>query len=449
MELLTASTELKALHDELLAVAPSEGAAFLAVEPSRGRLVLRSYRVFDQSEMDGDAFGELTLREEVQVRELAAIKREGHAAIEVHTHPFSKEAVDFSPFDEEQLPNFARYVRNKLPGRPFGALVFGSESYAGRLWSDSGVEPLTLKVIGDRRSIPRWLDDNSVEPTDNGLPARFDRQVRALGPEGQRRLASLKIAVVGLGGTGSLVVQQLAHLGIRNFVFVEDDRVEESNLARLAGATWWDAPLHRKKTAVARRLVRRLAPGAQIHATGSLRRIDSLEAVATVDLIIGCVDNDGARLILSEIAAANLVPYLDIGVGIEGEGEPKSIGGRIAFYLPGGPCLACADELDFAEAAEDLETEALRKIRLARGYASDRRVEPALMPLNTVLVGLAMIEVLAFATGVRHVIPFSRYDALDNRLVPQRVLWEEECPVCRPAFGMGDRQGVERYALEH
>lgn len=71
------------------------------------------------------------------------------------------------------------------------------------------------------------------------------------------------------------------------------------------------------------------------------------------------------------------------------------------------------------------------------------------MPLNTVLVGLAMTEVLAFVTGVRHVIPFSRYDSLDNRLVPQRVELEEECPVCRPAFGMADRQGVERYALEH
>jgi molybdopterin/thiamine biosynthesis adenylyltransferase len=244
------------------------------------------------------------------------------------------------------------------------------------------------------------------------------------------------------------VVQQLAHLGIRNLVLVEDDRVEESNLARLAGATWWDAPLRRKKTAVARRLVRRLAPGTQIRPTGSLRRRDSLEALATVDLIVGCVDNDGARLILSELAAAHLVPYLDIGVGIEGEERPKSIGGRIAFYLPGGPCLACADEIDFADASEDLETEALRKIRVARGYASDRRVEPALMPLNTVLVGLAMTELLAFATGVRPVIPFCRYDALEDRLVPQHVLWEEECSVCRPAFGMGDRQRVERYALE-
>src|SRR5438132_32011 len=67
---------------------------------------------------------------------------------------------------------------------------------------------------------------------------RFDRQVRAPGPTGQARLRALRVAIVGLGGTGSQVVQQLAHLGVRSFVLIEDDRVEESNLPRLAGATW-------------------------------------------------------------------------------------------------------------------------------------------------------------------------------------------------------------------
>lgn len=448
MEVLAASTDLRKLHDELLAMAPAEGAAFLAAEPSRGRLVLRSYRVFDRSDMDEDAFGELTLKEEVQVRALAAIKQQGHAAVEVHTHPFAKEAVAFSPFDEDQLPSFARYVRNKLPGRPFGALVFGSESYAGKAWSDGGIEPLTLRAVGQQASIPHWLNYKLVDQSDDAIGLRYDRQVRALGPEGQLHLSSLRVAVIGVGGTGSLVVQQLAHLGIRNFVLVEDDRIEETNLARLAGAKWWDALLPRKKTAIARRVIRGLAPRAQIRLTGSLRGQHSLEALATADLIVGCVDNDGARLILSDLAAAHLVPYLDIGVGIEGEEGPQSIGGRIAFYLPGGPCLACADEIDFAEAAEDLETEALRRIRVKRGYAGDRRVEPALMPLNTVLVGMAMIELLAFATGVRPVRLFSRYDALGNRIVPQHVVWEEKCPVCRPAYGMGDRQGIERYALD-
>jgi len=242
-------------------------------------------------------------------------------------------------------------------------------------------------------------------------------------------------------------VQQLAHLGIRDLVLVEDDRVEESNLPRLAGATWLDARLRRRKTAVSARVVRRLAPRARIARTGPVRSPRSLAELRHVDLIVGCVDNDGARLVLAELAAAHHIPYLDIGVGIENDEGALAIGGTIAFYLPGGPCIACADNLDFDEAAEDLESEAARRIRIERGYARERDVEPSLMPLNTVLVGAGMIEFLAFATGIRPVTPFLRYDALTAQMIRQNVERNDQCPICVPAFGMGDRHRIERYAL--
>jgi molybdopterin/thiamine biosynthesis adenylyltransferase len=241
-------------------------------------------------------------------------------------------------------------------------------------------------------------------------------------------------------------VQQLAHLGSRDFVLVEDDRVEDSNLSRLAGATWLDARLRRRKTAVSTRVVRRLARRARITTPGQLRSARSLAELQRVDLILGCVDNDGARLVLAELAAAHLIPYLDVGVGIENEAGAMAIGGRIAFYLPGGPCIACADNLDFDEAAEDLESEAARRIRIERGYARQRNVEPSLMPLNTVLVGAAMIELLAFATGIRPVTQFLRYDALTAQMIRQNVERDDECPICAPAYAMGDRHRIERYA---
>jgi ThiF family len=232
-------------------------------------------------------------------------------------------------------------------------------------------------------------------------------------------------------------------------VLVEDDQVEESNLSRLAGAKWWDARLHRSKSSVARRTIRGLAPKAQVVAPGTLRRAASMSALRDVDVIIGCVDNDGARLILAETSAAYLIPYLDLGVGIEDSGDhsPVAIGGRIALYLPGGACLACADELDFEEAGEDLESEAAHALRVERGYARDRAVEPALMPLNTVIVGLGMIEFLAYFTGVRPVRPFYRYDALRGTVVETHVEVDEACPVCRPAYARGPRQRLERYFL--
>jgi molybdopterin/thiamine biosynthesis adenylyltransferase len=447
MKLVISAIDFAQLERALFASAPAEGAAFLAVEPDDDILRLRSYRVFQPGEIDGSAIGHIAINEEAQIRELAAIKRARAAAVEVHTHPGSHANVDFSRYDDEELPAFARYVQNKLLGQPFGAVVLGHAGYAGRAWTKARKqEELDLEVVGEHVALPAWArPDGSVT-----VPERYDRQVRALGPAAQRRIANLRVAVVGLGGTGSQGVQQLAHLGVRDFVLVDDDRVEETNLPRLAGAKWWDARLRRRKAAVARRTIRGLAPRARIESPGTLRTTAALRALRDVDAIIGCVDNDGARLILSETAATYLTPYLDLGVGIEESGASSStaIGGRVAFYMPGGPCIACADELDFGEAAEDMEAEASHKIRVERGYARDRTVEPALMPLNTVIVGLGMIEFLAYFTGVRSVRSFYRYDAVSVSLVESHVHLNEDCPVCRPAHARGPRQQIERYVLD-
>jgi molybdopterin-synthase adenylyltransferase len=447
MELCISAIDFNNLQERLFRTAPEECAAFLATEAAGSRMVARSMQVFDRKAFERSGLGELSLCETAQVDALATLKRLGHGAVEVHTHPGSGAGAAFSRFDLEQLPAFARYVRNKLPGRPYGALVLGEMGYEGIAVTQSQ-EALTLRIVGEQSSVPGWLRLSEPPASTRALTTerRFDRQIRALGPEGQRKLRSLRIGVVGLGGTGSQVAQQLAHLGCNEVVLSDSDRIEATNLHRLAGSAWWDPHFRRKKTSIARRLFNRVNPPCRVTVTGSLRTVRTLELLKHVDLIIGCLDNDGARLIISELAAAYLVPYLDVAVGVERTDQTR-MGGRISFYLPGGPCLACADDLDFNEAAEDLESESVRRIRIERGYTRDRRVEAALMPLNTVLAGMALIEVLAFATGIRRVRPFARYDALTSQITAQHAAVNLECPVCRPAYGMGDRQSVERYAL--
>jgi molybdopterin/thiamine biosynthesis adenylyltransferase len=442
MELRIPSRTLADLHHEWLARTPEEAAAVLAVEDGGGRLLFRYAHTFSSDDYDEESQGSVVLKESAKVAALAGIRRAGHQAVEVHTHPFSDGEVRFSRFDRSELPNFARYVQLKT-GRPYGALVFGKSGYDGLYFQGEQNEELHLVPIGELQAGHPWLESRGGDSISAEARGRFDRQVRYVGVEGQRRIQDMHVAIVGLGGTGSLVVQMLAHLGVQTFLLVDDDAVEESNLSRLAGAVSEDSVQGILKVEVARRVIQGLNLEATVQTFGGLRDATTLAALPQVDLIVGCVDNEGARLILSEVAAAFLVPYLDLGVAI----EESAIGGRVGFYLPGGPCLACADEIDFGEAAEDLESEALHMIRLERGYARDRQAEAAVMPLNATVSGMAMNEFISFATGVRAIHQFQRYDFATGKVRTENVDINPDCPVCLPASGMGHRRHIDRYAV--
>ena len=69
---------------------------------------------------------------------------------------------------------------------------------------------------------------------------RFDRQIRLFGKEGQERIKNTYITIVGAGGLGSHVIQQLAFLGVGCLSIVDPEDLDETNLNRLIGAHWDD-----------------------------------------------------------------------------------------------------------------------------------------------------------------------------------------------------------------
>ena len=93
---------------------------------------------------------------------------------------------------------------------------------------------------------------------------RYSRQMLAFGAEGQKKLTLAKVAVVGLGGIGLQVVQNLAYMGVKDWVLIDDDIVEYSNLNRLVGATSHDAKQGFHKTEVAEKLILGIAPDSKL-----------------------------------------------------------------------------------------------------------------------------------------------------------------------------------------
>ncbi len=77
---------------------------------------------------------------------------------------------------------------------------------------------------------------------------RFSRQ-SFLGNGAEDALAAAKVAIVGLGGGGSHVAQQLAHVGFRHFKLFDGDLIEDSNLNRLVGGTEIDVAMAMPKVA--------------------------------------------------------------------------------------------------------------------------------------------------------------------------------------------------------
>lgn len=167
---------------------------------------------------------------------------------------------------------------------------------------------------------------------------RFSRQ-SFLGPRSQERIETSVVGVIGLGGGGSHIVQQLAHIGFKNFVIYDFDTVEDSNLNRLVGATTVDALAESPKLLVARRMIYGLQSDANVEAI-SHRWQNNPESLRTCHLVFGCLDSFKERHELEVVCRRYLINYIDIGMDVHGESQPY-ITGQVVLSSPGGPCMRC------------------------------------------------------------------------------------------------------------
>lgn len=149
------------------------------------------------------------------------------------------------------------------------------------------------------------------------------------------------IGIVGLGGGGSQVAQQLAHIGFRQFALFDPDSAERSNLSRLVGATLQDVALHKPKVAIARRMIRHINTQTTIRSWKG-RWQDNVEDLEECDIVFGCVDGFGERDQLERFTRRNLIPYIDIGMDVfRFDSEHPRMAGQVFISMPGHPCMRC------------------------------------------------------------------------------------------------------------
>lgn len=167
---------------------------------------------------------------------------------------------------------------------------------------------------------------------------RYSRQ-SFLGPYAEERIARCTIGIPGLGGGGSHVVQQLAHIGFQNYVIYDDDCVEESNLNRLVGAKALDALAETPKIHLAKMMIFGLQPQARVQAF-ACKWQENPEPLRESQIVIGCVDSYKGRQELEIACRRYLMHYVDIGMDVHGVAPPV-IGGQVILSSPGGLCMRC------------------------------------------------------------------------------------------------------------
>ena len=355
----------------------------------------------------------------------------GCGVLVVHAH-FGYGSAFLSGPDRSSGEAIARRLQMLTPDQVHGTLVIGEASADALLWVPGCAEPVATSRIKWMNEYVRLWPLPSTRDWDEDKSDTYASQEPVFGSVGERRLRAATVAVIGLGGGGSHVVQQLAHLGVKTVVGIDHDTVERRNLSRLIGARAGDALAKVPKVRVAARLVRSINPKVRFH--GIREEVPSAKTISAIrgaDVVVACPDKWKVRSEVLEICQRAVVPMVSIGLdvvlddGVTSETPPPRIdmiGGHVFSYLPGRHCLWCAGLLT----TERLEGEARESY--VRGAINSA---PQVISFNGLLASAATNAVLALLTGynVRQSTFDWRYFGLSNELFDNSSVTASK-PIC-------------------
>jgi molybdopterin/thiamine biosynthesis adenylyltransferase len=263
---------------------------------------------------------------------------------------------------------------------------------------------------------------------------RFSRNIAFFGVDGQLAISAARAGVVGVGGLGSHVVQQLAYLGVTDFVLIDPDVVSESNLNRLVGGLPRDAEAGTRKVEVARRVIKAISPDAHVEVLADrINAAAANELVKTCSSILVCVDADAARLQLTRLCCESRVPFFDLATDTGEASGDLWYGGRVLFSGHGDRCPSCMDLLNQGELARGAMTHD-QKIVDARIYGVARddldTTGPSVVGLNGVVASLAVMEWMVWVTELREPRGLLEYRGSAGAVFASRDVPREGCYYC-------------------
>lgn len=380
-----------------------EHAAFcyagLAEGPGGPRLVVRRMvPVPDEDFPISDGAGYRAITPRAVARAAIECDALGLCLIWAHSHPRSTRRVGLSPQDLRTAEHSYPALSDLTHGRPVGVLVLGTKSAAGQVHVNGSVEPIQrLRVVGspivDLEPEPRAAAESDE---------RFVRQVQMFGELGQQRLSELTVAVVGVGGGGSLIVQMLAYLGVGRLLLFDYDVVKRLNLSRIVGAN--AADIGRPKVEVMARLVRWINPDIDVRAyNGDVRYVEDAQLLSGADVVFLATDTAFARHAVNLLCHQYLVPFLQVGAKVatdEDTGAVELIHVVDRPFLFTAGCMHCAGTVPLDQLQREQQTEEENRAQDYLGRGGGDIEDPSVISLNAIAASHAVTDFLLTVTGL-------------------------------------------------
>jgi hypothetical protein len=373
-------------------------------------------------------------------------ERYNWAVVKIHGHTgYDRFSIVDDDSDRKLFPSLYSWISTDAPHA--SVIVMRDGRVFGRTISEAGEfhDLERVAVIGDDI---RYFSSAS---SNGDVPDHARRIAQTFGNGTYAKLRSLRIAVIGCSGTGSPVVEQLARNCVGELVLVDPDRIEEKNLNRIVNATMSDAQGGAYKVDVAKRAIEAMGLGTRVETYArTLFDREVVQAVASCDVVIGCMDSIDGRFLLNKLSAFYLLPYFDLGVRIDadGQGGVDQVCGSVHYIKPDGSSLLSRRlfSLEQVRSAGLQRTDPGQYKKLLeegylRGVQEDR---PAVVQLNTLIASLAVNELLARLHPYR-LDPNAEYAV--TRISLSHGLFAREpdgipCPVLSRHAGRGDVEPI-------
>lgn len=329
------------------------------------------------------------------------LSQSGLSVVHIHTHA-GHENPGFSCVDDRYESEYARFLSSKFQKMPrliSGVFDNKLQQAQFRIWNEEGDG---FEIVKFHNS---WFEVAETRNSLSETELMFNRQ-KVFGEGFQRQLSELTVTLIGCGGIGAIFAEQLGRLGVKNWVFIDPDRLESVNLNRMPGATWKMVAQRWPKVEYVKQLIKK------IYLTGSCVKTmpisiedeSTQQEIAASDLIVVATDNHRSRQVAQELALKYMRPLVSLGthIDVKPDGIPRMYCRVTVPPLGGGWCLMCGNIINLQKAALESASFQIERLAAQAGYLEGIN-DPAVFWLNSICASTGVGVIQGMVSGFLNV----------------------------------------------